>query len=62
MLRSISARRPREVGVALDFGWPLVGSSRDVPRVPFGDAVAVVLGVADAVAAGEPLAIGEAVP
>ena len=58
----LSASRPREAGVALVFGWPLVDSSRDGPRVLFGEAVAVALAVADAVAVGEPVAIGEAVP
>ena len=53
----LSASRSREAGVALDFGWPLVDSSRDGPRVPFGEAVAVALAgavaIADAVAVGE---------
>jgi hypothetical protein len=58
----LSASRPRETGVALDFGWPLVDSSRDGLRVPFGEAAAVALAgsvaIADAVAVGEAAALG----
>jgi hypothetical protein len=61
-----SVSRPREAGVALDFCWPLVDSSRDGLRVPFGEAVGVALADAvagaDAVAVGEAAALGEAVP
>ena len=63
----LSVSRPREAGVALDFCWPLVDSSRDGGlRVPFGEAVAVALAdavaIADAVAVGEAAALGETVP
>ena len=62
----LSASRPREAGVALVFGWSLVDSSRDGPRVLFGEAVAVALAgsvaIADAVAVGEAAALGEIVP
>ena len=63
----VSVSRPREAGVALDFCWPLVDSSRDGGlRVPFGEAVAVALAdavaIADAVAVGEAAALGETVP